>query len=504
MASLLHSFNQTRYPDKGSLQSLSAMFEHFSDTVVLSRMQFALTSIFHMLWPVLTTGMGIYLVIVEGLWLKTRNPDYYYHARFWAKIYLLNFGIGVATGLPMEFQFGTNWAPFSEAVGDFFGSILGFEASMAFMLEAGFLGIMLFGWTRVPPVMHYIATIMVALGANLSTVWILVANSWMQTPSGGSFVDGKFIVQDYFQAILNPAALISVSHMFLATLETSLFVIGGISAWYILSKRHSAFFARSLKIVLAATIAVAPLQIYVGHLSGEQVYENQPTKLAAIEARWETIPAGEPAPWSVIAWPNGEEEANDWELDVPGGLDYILALKPTLPTPILGLKEWNKSDRPPLLPLIFYSFRIMAGIGVFLAVLMAWTVLQWFRGQLSDEAIPQQRWLLRAWMFSAPLGYIAVETGWTVREIGRQPWVVYGQIRTAEAASNLPPGEVLASLTLFTSVYTLLLISALFFGRRILRQGPNLSLPVPGVTVDPNVDTAPEFVPDQRPVEAQQ
>jgi cytochrome bd ubiquinol oxidase subunit I len=481
------------------------MFDHFSDTVVLSRMQFALTSIFHMLWPVLTTGMGIYLVIVEGLWLKTRTPNYYYHARFWAKIYLLNFGIGVATGLPMEFQFGTNWAPFSEAVGDFFGSILGFEASMAFMLEAGFLGIMLFGWTRVPPVMHYIATIMVALGANLSTVWILVANSWMQTPSGGNFVDGKFIVQDYFQAILNPAALISVSHMFLATLETSLFMIGGISAWYILSKRHSTFFARSFKIVLAVTIAVAPLQIYVGHLSGEQVYENQPTKLAAIEARWETIPAGEPAPWSVIAWPNGEEEVNDWELNVPGGLGYILALKPTLPTPILGLKEWEKSDRPPLLPLIFYSFRIMAGIGVFLAVLMAWTVLQWLRGKLSDEAIPQQRWLLQAWMFSAPLGYIAVETGWTVREIGRQPWVVYGQIRTAEAASNLPPGEVLASLTLFTSVYTLLLISALFFGRRILRQGPNLSLPIPGVTVDPGVDiTSAEFVPDQRPVEAQQ
>ncbi len=481
------------------------MFEHFSDTVVLSRMQFALTSIFHMLWPILTTGMGIYLIIVEGLWLKTRNPDYYYHARFWAKIYLLNFGIGVATGLPMEFQFGTNWAPFSESVGDFFGSILGFEASMAFMLEAGFLGIMLFGWNRVPPVMHYIATIMVALGANLSTVWILVANSWMQTPNGGNFIDGKFIVQDYFQAILNPAALVSVSHMFLATLETSLFVIGGISAWYILNRRHSAFFAKSLKIVLAATIAVAPLQLYVGHLSGEQVYESQPTKLAAIEARWDTIPAGEPAPWSVVAWPNAEAEQNDWELNIPNGLGYILELKPTLPTPILGLKEWVPSDRPPLLALIFYSFRIMAGIGVFLAALMAWTVLQWLRGKLADDAISQQRWLLRTWIFAAPLGYIAVETGWTVREIGRQPWIVYGQIRTAEAASNLPAGEVLASLATFTGVYTVLLIAALFFGRRILKEGPNLTLPIPGDTSGPNVDITPaEFVPDQRPIEAQQ
>lgn len=265
--------------------------EFLSDTVALSRMQFALTAIFHMLWPVLTTGMGIYLVVVEGLWLKTRNPDYYHHARFWAKLYVLNFGIGVASGLPMEFQFGTNWAPFSEAVGDFFGSILGFEASMAFMLEAGFLGIMLFGWERVNSKIHYFATIMVAFGANLSTFWILAANSWLQSPAGGEFVSGKFIVDDYFRAILNPFMFISVSHMFFATLETSLFVIGGISAWYILNNRHAAFFDRSLKIVVAVAIAVTPLQIYIGHLSAEQVAHYQPTKLAAMEAKWETSPA---------------------------------------------------------------------------------------------------------------------------------------------------------------------------------------------------------------------
>jgi cytochrome bd ubiquinol oxidase subunit I len=180
------------------------------DVVVLSRLQFALTAIFHMLWPVLTTGMAIYLIVVEGLWLKTKNPDYYYHARFWSKLYVLNFGIGVATGIPMEFQFGTNWAPFSQAVGDFFGSVLGFEASMAFMLEAGFLGIMLFGWERVPPIMHYLATIMVALGANLSIFWILSANSWLQTPAGGEFINGNFVVSDYFQAIFNPFMLNSL------------------------------------------------------------------------------------------------------------------------------------------------------------------------------------------------------------------------------------------------------------------------------------------------------
>ncbi|MHC5779088.1 cytochrome ubiquinol oxidase subunit I [Nostoc sp.] len=479
--------------------------DFLSDTVVLSRMQFALTAIFHMLWPVLTTGMGIYLVIVEGMWLKTRNPDYYHHARFWAKLYVLNFGIGVASGLPMEFQFGTNWAPFSEAVGDFFGSILGFEASMAFMLEAGFLGIMLFGWERVNPVIHYFATIMVAFGANLSTFWILAANSWLQTPAGGEMVNGKFVVDDYFQAILNPFMLNSVSHMFLATLETSLFVIGGISAWYILNNRHQAFFARSLKIVLATAIAVTPLQIYIGHLSAEQVADYQPTKLAAMEAKWETTPAGQPAPWSVVALPNNQTEQNDWELSIPNGLGYILEFKQNLSKPVRGLKEWKPEDRPRMVGLIFYAFRIMSGIGFFLAGLMSISVIQWLRGKLSPEAIAQQKWLLRIWILAAPLGYIAVESGWIVRCVGRQPWIVYGQIRTADGASHLPASEVLTSLVIFAGIYTALFICALFFGSRIIRQGPNLELPVPGIDTQPTVETTPaEFVPDQRPVEAEQ
>ncbi|BDI18942.1 cytochrome ubiquinol oxidase subunit I [Nostoc cf. commune SO-36] len=479
--------------------------DFLSDTVALSRMQFALTAIFHMLWPVLTTGMGIYLVIVEGIWLKTRNPDYYYHARFWAKLYVLNFGIGVASGLPMEFQFGTNWAPFSEAVGDFFGSILGFEASMAFMLEAGFLGIMLFGWERVNPVIHYFATIMVAFGANLSTFWILAANSWLQTPAGGEMVNGKFVVDDYFQAILNPFMLNSVSHMFLATLETSLFVIGGISAWYILNNRHQAFFARSLKIVLATAIAVTPLQIYVGHLSAEQVADYQPTKLAAMEAKWETSPAGQPAPWSVVALPNNKTEQNDWEISIPNGLGYILEFKQNLSKPVLGLKHWKPEDRPRMVGLIYYAFRIMSGIGFFLAGLMGISVIQWLRGKLSPEAIAGQKWLLRIWILAAPLGYIAVESGWIVRCVGRQPWIVYGQIRTADGASHLPASEVLTSLVIFAGIYTTLFICALFFGSRIIRQGPNLELPVPGIDTQPGVETTPaKFVPDQRPVEAEQ
>jgi cytochrome d ubiquinol oxidase subunit I len=477
--------------------------DFLSDTVVLSRLQFALTAIFHILWPVLTTGMGIFLVIVEGLWLKTRNPDYYYHARFWSKIYVLNFGIGVASGLPMEFQFGTNWAPFSEAVGDFFGSILGFEGAMAFMLEAGFLGIMLFGWGKVHPAVHYLATIMVAFGANLSTFWILVANSWLQSPSGGEMVNGKFIVSDYFQAIFNPFMVNSVVHMFLATLETSLFVIGGISAWYILQNRHQALFARSLKIVLAMAIAVAPLQIFVGHLSAEQVYHYQPSKLAAMEAKWETSPAGKSADWTLLALPDGTNQKNSWEIIIPNGLGYVLEFKKNLSQPVFGLKEWKPEDRPKMVGLIYYSFRIMSGIGFFLAGLMGWSVIQWLLGHLSDQKINQQRWLLRAWIFAAPLGYIAVESGWIVRCVGRQPWALYGQIRTSAAASLVPASNVLTSLTIFTVVYTVLFFSTLYFGSRIIRQGPKVDLPLPGLDDQPAIDPNPvELVPDQRPLES--
>ncbi|MEA5417609.1 cytochrome ubiquinol oxidase subunit I [Spirulina sp. CCNP1310] len=480
------------------------MTDFFSNTVALSRTQFALTAIFHMLWPVLTTGMGIYLVIIEGLWLKTRNIDYYHHARFWSKLYVLNFGIGVASGLPMAFQFGLNWAPFSEAVGDFFGTILGFEGTMAFMLEASFLGIMLFGWGRVPALIHWIATILVAFGANLSTFWILSANSWLQTPAGGEFINGKFVVADYFQAIANPFMVNSFLHMFFATLETSLFVIGGISAWYIINQRHQEFFARSLKVILVVALAVAPLQIFVGHLSAEQVYQYQPAKLAAMEAQWETIPAGQAADWSLMAIPNDQAEQNTWEIKIPGALSYILELKPTLDQPVQGLKAWEPENRPHMVGLIYYSFRIMVAIGLFLAGLVLTTVIQWLRGKMSTEAIAQQKWLMRAWIFAGPLGYLAVEAGWIVRCVGRQPWIVYGELRTVDSASNLPPGEILFSLLGLTSMYTVFFFAALYFGSRIIRKGPNLELPLPFNALQP-LDIEPaQHTPNRRPTEAQQ
>jgi cytochrome d ubiquinol oxidase subunit I len=317
-------------------------------------------------------------------------------------------------------------------------------------------------------------------------------------------VNGKFVVNDYFQAIANPFMVKSVSHMFLATLETSLFVIGGISAWYILNNRHREFFARSLKIVLAAAIAVTPLQIYVGHLSAEQVAEYQPTKLAAMEAKWDTSPAGQPADWSLLALPDETAQANPWEITIPHGLGYILEFKKNLSKPVLGLKEWAPENRPRMVGLIYYAFRIMSGIGFFLAGLMAWSLLQWLLGNLSAANIAQQKWLLRTWILAAPLGYIAVESGWIVRCVGRQPWTMYGEIRTADAASQLPAETVLTSLTAFAVVYSILLVATLYFGSRILRHGPNLAMPVPGLD-QTNLEVQPAtLVPDQRPLEAQQ
>jgi cytochrome d ubiquinol oxidase subunit I len=295
----------------------------------------------------------------------------------------------------------------------------------------------------------------------------------------------------------------SVAHMFLATLETSLFVIGGISAWYILKNRHPEFFAQSLKIVLAAAIAVTPLQIYVGHLSAEQVAHYQPTKLAAMEAKWETSPAGQPADWSLLALPDEQGEKNKLELNVPNGLGYILEFRKNLSAPVLGLKEWPASDRPKMVGLIYYSFRIMSGIGFFLAGLMLWSALQWLRGNLAPTQIAAQKWFLRTWIFAAPLGYIAVESGWIVRCVGRQPWTMYGKIRTADAASHIPASNVLTTLVMFAVIYTVLLVATLYFGSRIIGKGPNLELPLPGLDGQLNASPA-ESLPDQRPVEAQQ
>jgi cytochrome d ubiquinol oxidase subunit I len=409
--------------------------------------------------------------------VRTGDEDYYRHARFWAKLFLLNFGIGVATGLPLEFEFGTNWSPFSQAAGSFFGNMLGFEGAMAFMLEAGFLGIMLFGWRRVAPAIHFFATCMVAFGGSLSALWIMMANSWMQTPAGGHFVNGHFLVTNYVAAMLNPDMPWSVSHMWVAALETSLFVIGGLSAWYILKNRHTAFFLKSLKLVLVLACIVTPLQIYLGDGSGGAVFEYQPAKGAAIEGHWKTNPKGEPASWSLIAWPDKAAQKNDWSVEIP----YALSLLAThsFTGQVTGLRAFAPKNQPPLLPLIYYCFRVMAAIGFLLFFLMLWSAWCWWRGRLGSGNAGRERKLLWAWVASIPLGYVAVECGWAVREVGRQPWIIYNVMRTSTGASALPPASVATTTALFLIAYAVLMVTFLYFVRRIIRRGPDMEMSVP-------------------------
>jgi len=443
--------------------------------ITLSRLQFAFTALFHILWPAFIVGASIFLVVFETLWVKTRNVKYYCHARFWTRIFLLNVAVGVATGIPMEFQFGTNWNLFSQAGGDFLGSMLGFEAAMAFMLEASFLGIMVFGWKRVSPKMHLLATFMVAFGASLSAFWIMVANSWMHTPRGGYFEKGKFIITSNFDAIFSPDMFWGVSHMWVACLEISLFVIGGLSAWFILKKRNTDFFLTSFKIAAAAAILITPLQIWLGDGSGLSAFKYQPGKLAAMESHWDTNPPGVPAPWHIVAWPDTRSERNYWQVDIPYGLSLITTR--SLTGQVQGLKDIPPADRPPIV-INFYAFRVMIAAGFGLFALMLWTMWAWYRGRLRPDTAPAQRALMRCWIAGIPAGYIAMETGWIVREVGRQPWVIYGLMRTSEGASELPASAVGTSMLVFSSVYALLFILFLAFTWTVIKKGPDLAGPL--------------------------
>jgi cytochrome d ubiquinol oxidase subunit I len=439
------------------------------DTVMLSRLQFAAMAMVHISFSVITIGLALFIAVMEGLWLRTKDPVYYGHARFWSRLLLLNFGIGVVTGLPLEFAFGNNWAPFA-AKSTFFGEILGTETLSAFMLEAGFLGIMVFGWNRVPPKLHFFATCMVVVGSSLSVFWIMVANSWMQTPAGVVLQDGRLILTSYREAVFNPDMVFGVTHMYVACLETGLFVIGGISAWYVLRGRHVEFFARSFRVALIAAVVIAPLQAVIGDEAGRSVARNQPVKLAAMEAHWETNPPGEGAPWIIAAWPDQANQRNHWSIEVPYLLSLLLTHSPT--GEVRGLKDFPKEEHPPM-PITFFSLRIMALAGFAFIGLMLWTLWRWKKGALTAERLPGEKWLLYAWIAAGPLAWAAVEGGWVTREVGRQPWLVYGLMRTSEAATPLPAGAVAVSLAGYVVIAALLTTAFVVLAARALAQGPD-------------------------------
>ncbi len=441
------------------------------DTVTLSRLQFAFTIMFHILWPVVTVGLSLFLVAMEALWIRTGDRDWYAHARFWGRVFVLFTALGVVTGIPMEFQFGTNWSVFSVAGGDFFGNMLGFEGAIAFMLEATFLGIMLFGWDRVPKGVHLFSTCMVALGASLSAFWILVANSWMQVPAGGHFEAGRFVVTSYREAIFNIDMPWSVTHMWFACLEITAYTVGAVSAWYIYKKRHVPFFLRSFKMAFAAALVTAPLQIFIGDGLGRSIAEIQPVKLAAMEAHWQTNAPGTGAPFLFAAWPDETARENRWEVSVPVLLSILTTH--TLTGEVRGLREFPPEDCPPI-AVNFYAFRVMVGLGTALLLLALWTLWKWRKGGLDVERATVERRLMLFWMWSCPVSLLTMEAGWIVREVGRQPWIIYGVLRTKDSASAVPVEAVWASFAAFVVVYLVLLAVFIIAGRMLILRGPGL------------------------------
>jgi cytochrome d ubiquinol oxidase subunit I len=442
------------------------------DTVLLSRIQFAVTTLFHILFPTLTIGLSVFLVVVELLWIKTKEELYYRMYRFWVKFFALNFGVGVVTGIVLEFEFGTNFSRFSQAVSNVIAPLMAFEVMTAFFLESGFLGIMLFGWNRVSRHLHFLATCLVAIGTILSSFWILAANSWMQTPAGYSLIDGKFTVTDFHAAIFNPSTVVRMLHMSTAALETSVFVVAGVSAYFLLRGSYTTLFRRSLKIALIMAAMFAPIQMVIGDMSGRMVVQHQPAKLAAMEAHWETN-GDRGAPFAILAFPDVKAERNTFEISIPNGLSLLATH--SFYGRVSGLKDFPRENRPSV-PVLFLTFRIMAGIGTLLLMVMAWGFLLWRKGRLFEY-----RPFLWTLLIIHPLGFLAVLTGWITTEAGRQPWLVYGLMRTADGISPIPQGNVIWSLTLFLIIFAAIGSIYSYFVLKMIRRGPDVSSPIPAV-----------------------
>ena len=431
------------------------------DPLIVARVQFAFTISFHILFPAFTIGLASWLVMLELLWLRTGKPAYQSLYRFWLKIFAVSFGLGVVSGVVMSFQFGTNWSRLSEAAGNILGPLLGYEVLTAFFLEATFLGIMLFGANRVGRGIHFFATCMVALGTLISAFWILAANSWMHTPRGFTLRDGVFYPESWLQIIFNPSFPYRFTHMTLAAYLTTCFVIAGVAALYVRTGRFPQRSKLMLQLAVIFASIVVPIQIIVGDLHGLNTQAHQPAKVAAIEAHWESQ-AG--APLILFAWPDEAAERNRFEVSIPklGSL----VLKHDLNAAVTGLKEFPKEERPSV-PWVFYCFRVMIGIGL-LMLAAAWGgLVQLLRGQLTET-----RWLLRLLPWMIPSGFIALLAGWFTTEIGRQPYVVYGLMRTADAVSALPGASVATTLAMFIAVYGGVFGAGVYYITRLVRSGP--------------------------------
>lgn len=436
------------------------------DALFLSRIQFAFTIAFHIIFPAFTIGLASWLAALEFQSLRTGEPIYRNLYRFWVKVFAVSFGLGVVSGIVMSYQIGTNWSRFSEFAGNVVGPLIAYEVITAFFLEAAFLGIMLFGWERVGDRLHFLATCMVALGTLFSAFWILSANSWMQTPAGHAIENGIAVPVDWWRIVFNPSFPNRFAHMVMACYLTTAFAVAGMSAWMILRARGEPpekveGARRSLSMALWFAAIFAPVQIVLGDLHGLNVLREQPTKLAAIEANWTRRAA---APLVLFAWPDEKAEENRYELAIPKLGSYILTHDFSGVVP--GLKDVPPNLRPPVWP-VFFSFRIMVAIGFAMLGLGLWSLWLRWRGGLFEN-----RWFLYAAMLMTPSGFGAVLFGWFTAEIGRQPFVVYGLLRTADAVSPVTRGAVLGSLITFVVVYAFIFGFGSYYLAKLLRKGP--------------------------------
>jgi cytochrome d ubiquinol oxidase subunit I len=436
------------------------------DVLTLSRIQFGATIAFHYIYPPLSIGLGLMLVIMEGLWLKTKNPIYHQMARFWTKVFALTFAIGVATGIVMEFEFGTNWATYSRFVGDVFGSALAAEGIFAFFLESGFLAVLLFGWDKVSRKTHFFSTCMVCLGAHFSAVWIVVANSWMQTPAGyhivGEGLHARAEVTDFWQVVFNPSTVERLTHTVVGAWMAGSFLVVSVSAWYLLRRKHLEFARASLKVGLTAALVASLLQAVTGHASAQGVAKNQPAKLAAFEGLYQTTSN---APLLLVGYVD-EKNEKVVGIEAPGMLSF-LAFNDTHAT-VTGLDAFPPQDRPPVAP-SFLFFHGMVGIGFTLIAVAALGFLYFRKGTLHER-----RWLLWLLVFSVLGPQIANQLGWFAAEVGRQPWLVYGIMRTPEGLSKVVEANVvLSSLILFAFIYFLLFAVFIYLLNDKIQHGPD-------------------------------
>ncbi|CRL59862.1 cytochrome ubiquinol oxidase subunit I [Proteus vulgaris] len=428
----------------------------------LARIQFAFTVSFHIIFPAITIGLASFLAVLEGLWLKTRNKDYLALFHFWSKIFAVNFAMGVVSGLVMAYQFGTNWSFFSDFAGSITGPLLTYEVLTAFFLEAGFLGVMLFGWNKVGEKLHFFATCMVALGTLMSTFWILASNSWMQTPQGFEIINNQVVPVDWIAVIFNPSFPYRLAHMGVAAFLASAFFIAASAAWHLLKGNKTSAMKKMLSMSLWMILILAPIQALIGDVHGLNTLKHQPVKIAAIEGHWENKP-GEATPLILFGMPDMDAEETKYKIEIPylGSMILTHSLEKQVP----ALKEFPKEDRPNSL-IVFWSFRIMVGLGMLMILVGVWGTWLRYKNKLYES-----KTFLRLTFLMAPSGLIAILAGWFTTEVGRQPWVVYGIQRTRDAVSAHGEMHMSISLLIFFVVYGSVFGVGYAYMLRLIRKG---------------------------------